>query len=270
MATNSSIEWTEATWNPVTGCTRASRGCDNCYAVFMTRRLALMGQEKYQGLINPGKQHFNGVVKCHEEALDIPLRRGKPTIYFVNSMSDLFHQGVPTEFIQSVFTVMGQSTHHTFQILTKRPERMAEVVPTLLLPDGRAFKDAPLPNVWLGTSVEDQEATDERIPHLLATPARVRFLSCEPLLGPLDLTKYFNPLTADGAFIHWAIVGGESGWNAREMKPEWVKSIRAQCEAAGVDFFFKQWGGVNKKKNGRELDGRTYDAMPERASIPAA
>ena len=165
---------------------------------------------------------------------------------------------------------MGQSTQHTFQILTKRPERMAEVVPTLRLPDGRAFKDAPLPNVWLGTSVEDQEATEQRIPHLLETPARVRFLSCEPLLGPLDLTEYFNPLTTNGAFIHWAIVGGESGWNARPMDPEWVKSIRAQCEAAGVDFFFKQWGGVNKKKNGRELDGRTYDAMPERASIPAA
>lgn len=270
MAQNSSIEWTEATWNPVTGCTRASRGCDNCYAVFMTRRLALMGQEKYQGLINPGKQHFNGTVKCHEEVLDTPLSRSKPTIYFVNSMSDLFHREVPTEFIQSVFTVMGQARQHTFQVLTKRPERMVEVVPTLLLPDGRAFQEAPLPNVWLGTSVEDQQAADERIPYLLQTPARVRFLSCEPLLGPLDLTEYFNPFIVGNAFIHWAIVGGESGWNARPMKPEWVRSIRSQCEAAGVDFFFKQWGGVNKKKTGRELDGRTYDAMPEPASIPTA
>lgn len=267
---DSRIEWTEATWNPVTGCTRASRGCDNCYAVTMTRRLAAMGNEKYKGLVNPGKLHFNGIVKCHKEALDIPLRRSKPTIYFVNSMSDLFHQKVPTAFIQSVFDMMAQTPHHTFQVLTKRPERMAEVVPTLRLPGRKVFKDEPLFNVWLGTSVEDQAAADKRIPYLLKTPARVRFLSCEPLLGPLALRKYFSPLTTGGAFIHWAIVGGESGWNARPMDPEWVRSIRAQCEAAGVDFFFKQWGGVNKKKSGRTLDGSTYDAMPGRVVAPSA
>ena len=184
--------------------------------------------------------------------------------------SDLFHRDVPADFIQSVFTVMGQTSHHTFQILTKRPDRMAEVVPSLRLPDGRLFKEEPLPNVWLGTSVEDQKAADERIPHLLQTPARVRFLSCEPLLDALDLGEYFSPFITGYAHIHWVIVGGESGWNARRMEADWVRSIRAQCEYFGVDFFFKQWGGVNKKKEGRELDGRTYDDMPMRLAASAA
>jgi protein gp37 len=268
MAQNSGIEWTEATWNPVTGCTRASRGCDHCYAVTMSKRLAAMGQEKYQGLVNPGKDHFNGVIKIHPYTLDAPRQRKKPTLYFVNSMSDLFHREVPVDFIQQVFDVMAETEdRHTYQILTKRPARMAEVMQTLVLPSGRRFSGAPLPNVWLGTSVEDQAAADTRIPHLLDTPAAIRFLSCEPLLDELDLSIYLNRFAAEGTGIHWVIVGGESGPGARPMKHHWVTDIRDQCEAANVDFFFKQWGGVNKKKNGRVLEGDTYDAMPEPVAV---
>ena len=262
MAVNSAIEWTEATWNPVTGCTRVSAGCDNCYAVAMTKRLDAIGQKKYQGLVNPGKQHFNGILKLHSDSLIVPLRRNKPTLYFVNSMSDLFHKQVPKTFIQAVFDVMAQTPHHTYQILTKRPERMASIVPRLKVHGDNTFSEKPLPNVWLGTSVENQATAEERIPFLQKTPAAVRFLSCEPLLGPLDLCEYLNPFVTAGREIHWVIVGGESGWNARPMKKEWVHSIRQQCHSAGVAFFFKQWGGVKKKKTGRVLDGRTYDEMP--------
>lgn len=269
MAVNSSIEWTEATWNPVTGCTRVSAGCDNCYAVAMTKRLDAIGQEKYQGLVNPGKQHFNGVVKLHRDSLIIPLRRNKPTLYFVNSMSDLFHKEVPQKFIQAVFDVMAQTPHHTYQILTKRPDRMACIVPRLSVADDKLYSENPLPNVWLGTSVENQATAEERIPFLQKTPAAVRFLSCEPLLGPLDLREYLNPFASLGCEIHWVIVGGESGWNARPMKKTWVRSIRKQCHDAGVAFFFKQWGGAKKKKAGRVLDGRTYDEMPIQAYAPA-
>lgn len=283
----SSIEWTDATWNPVTGCTRASAGCDNCYAVKMTKRLAAMGQAKYSGLVNVSKNHFNGVVKCHEDALTIPLKWRKPQRIFVNSMSDLFHKDVPFEFIDKVFAVMALAPQHTFQILTKRPERMAEYFEinksavTLFIDrapscdNGKwcdlarhmslrpGFRCFPLPNVWLGTSVENQATAEERIPHLLRVPAAVRFLSCEPLLGPVDLTRlavrrnFIDCLSCDyhdgqGTIIagppsgtgpiDWVICGGESGPKARPMDPVWARSLRDQCVAAGVPFFFKQWG----------------------------
>lgn len=318
----SAIEWTDDTWNPVSGCTRVSAGCDHCYAVMMTKRLEAMGKPKYAGLVNIGKGHFNGVVKCHEDALLIPLKARKPRRWFVNSMSDLFHKEVPFEFIDKVFAVMALCPHHTFQILTKRPERMAEYLdrPPLIesereeiaiqLADAYSMERGPVlanrleafkrrhavifngelihadyrrPNVWLGTSVEDQSTADERIPQLLRCPAAVRFLSCEPLLGAVDFyggdvvvckacgsyladdedsdfkpcpcgcTHYVWDTPTDKASlediedpselgIHWVIVGGESGPGARPMHPDWARSLRDQCEAAGVPYFFKQWG----------------------------
>jgi protein gp37 len=238
MAT-SSIEWTELTWNPTTGCDKVSAGCKNCYAEVMTRRLQAMGVAKYA----------NGfAVRCHEDALDIPRGWRKSSVVFVNSMSDLFHDEVPFSFIQKVFQVMNECPQHVFQVLTKRAERLEEVAPLLRW----------TPNIWMGVSVEN-EAVTWRIDHLRKVPATVRFLSCEPLLGPLpklDLTG-----------VHWAIVGGESGVHSRPMKQEWVTEIHNQCRQANVAFFFKQWGGRNKKATGRELDGQTYDAMPERVSL---
>lgn len=235
----SKIEWTDATWNPVAGCTWASPGCDVCYAATMTRRLEAMGKADYTGLTT--KKHFNGVVRTLPHKLDAPLRWKKPRMVFVNSMSDLFHKDVPTEFIWQVFCAMQQAPRHTFQILTKRPERMAGVVAEMYA----ASCSDPLPNVWLGTSVENQAMADERIPHLLDCPAAVRFLSCEPLLGPVELTRY----DVDGRYmprlpvkLDWVIVGGESGHGARPMHPDWARSLHDQCQAAGVPFFFKQWG----------------------------
>ena len=257
----SSIEWTDQTWNPVTGCTRVSRGCDLCYAATMSKRLALMGQEKYKGLINDGKDHFNGVIKTHHDALDIPLKRKKPDVFFVNSMSDLFHPNVPFYFIVDVFEVMARAPQHIFQVLTKRPERMAADTPQIYtevanrLGRRNGYAKMPLPNVWLGTSVEDDAAAQTRIPHLANTNAAVRFLSCEPLLGPTPNL----PMSE----IHWVIVGGESGHGSRPIDKQWVLDIHTQCQLADVPFFFKQWGGVNKKKTGRELNGRTWDEMPD-------
>jgi len=233
MATTS-IEWTENTWNPVTGCSKISLGCKNCYAERLTHRLKLMGQEKY-------KDGFK--VRLHPECLDEPLNWRKPRLVFVNSMSDLFHEEVPFEFIQSVFDVMNRTSLHTYQVLTKRAERMAELAPQLNW----------TPNIWMGVSVETKTYYP-RIDLLRNVSAAIRFLSLEPLLAPL------SNLNLNG--INWVVVGGESGPNARPMKAEWVKSIRAQCKAAGVHFFFKQWGGINKKAAGRQLDGRTYDEMP--------
>ena len=231
---SSSIEWTESTWNPVTGCTKISPGCLNCYAERMTRRLKAMGQPNYR----------NGFrVTCHPHMLQLPLGWRRPQRIFVNSMSDLFHQDVPVEFIRCVFEVMAQAHWHQFQILTKRSERLAELAPGL---DWPAY-------VWMGVTVENA-ACKNRIAHLQTVPATVRFLSMEPLLGPpgeLDLRE-----------IDWVIVGGESGPGARPMKPEWVVDIKTQCQRAGVPFFFKQWGGVNKKHTGRRLEGHTWDAMP--------
>lgn len=231
----SKIEWTDETLNPVTGCTKISPGCKNCYAERMAKRLQAMGQAKY-------KNGFE--VTLHPEALQVPYRWTKSRMVFVNSMSDLFHEKVPTEFIIKTFQVMKDNPKHIFQILTKRPERM-----------GKIAWDLPFSeNVWLGVSVESQKYTS-RIYSLLDVGAKVHFLSCEPLLGPLDLNPWLDEL-------NWIIVGGESGPKARPMDPQWVLSIRDQCEKARVPFFFKQWGGVNKKKTGRKLEGQEYNEMP--------
>lgn len=235
MATGSSIEWTEATWNPVTGCDKVSPGCKHCYAERMARRLKAMKQANY-------RNGFKLTLQPH--MLDLPLRWKKPMTIFVNSMSDLFHKDVPLDFIHEAFAVMRKAHWHRFQVLTKRADRVAQLDPDLIWS----------PNVWMGTSVESAKYVG-RIDDLRKTGARVRFLSLEPLLGPLP------ELDLDS--MHWVIVGGESGPGARPMKPEWVVDIRDQCERAGVPFFFKQWGGVNKKKTGRRLDDRTWDQMPD-------
>jgi protein gp37 len=236
MATKSSIEWTESTWNPVTGCTKISAGCKHCYAERMARRLHAMGNRSYAN-------GFGLTLQPH--ILDVPLRWKKPQTIFVNSMSDLFHRDVPAEYIQQVFDVMRRANWHTYQILTKRSDRLREL-------DGVLDWT---PQVWMGVSVEDQKHTF-RIEHLRETHALTKFLSLEPLLGPLP------DLKLDG--IDWVIVGGESGPGARPMDSAWVTEIRDQCRAAKVAFFFKQWGGFNKKKAGRTLEGRTWDDMPAR------
>lgn len=234
MASHSSIEWTESTWNPVTGCSPISKGCEHCYARTMARRLQAMGQPHYR----------NGfTLTTHPDSLDLPLHWKRPQLVFVNSMSDLFHDDVPLEFIQQVFATMHQATWHRFQVLTKRSQRLVELAPHLLWTD----------NIWMGVTVEASENVD-RIDDLRATPALHRFLSCEPLLGSL------GTLNLQG--IDWVIVGGESGPGARPMAEEWVLEIRDQCLAAKIPFFFKQWGGVNKKKAGRTLHGRTWDEVP--------
>lgn len=234
MADQSSIEWTNATWNPLTGCTKISPGCKHCYAERLAKRLQAMGNPNYR----------NGFkLTLHEHALNIPLTWKQPRLIFVNSMSDLFHQDVPEEFVLRVFDVMRRANWHTFQVLTKRSDRLHELSPHIQWS----------PNVWMGVSVENADYAF-RIDHLRQTAAHVRFLSLEPLLGPLD------HLNLEG--IHWAIVGGESGPGARLMRKEWVINIRNQCVAAAVPFFFKQWGGVNKKRAGRTLEGRTWDERP--------
>ncbi len=234
MATNSTIEWTETTWNPVTGCNKVSPGCKHCYAERMAKRLQAMRQPRYR----------NGfTVTLQDDLVSLPLRWKKPRLVFVNSMSDLFHQNVPNEFIAACFDTMNQAAQHKFQILTKRIERVAAMGDSL---DWSR-------NIWMGTSVESAEY-QHRAETLAAVPAEIRFLSVEPLLGPI--TK----LPLDG--MHWVIVGGESGPGARPMNPDWVRSIRDQCQSNQVPFFFKQWGGVNKKATGRVLDGRTWDEMP--------
>ncbi len=234
MSRLSGIEWTEATWNPVTGCTKVSAGCKHCYAERMTKRLQAMGCKKYE----------NGFdVVCHEDLLDEPFKWKKPKHIFVNSMSDLFHEKVPVHFIRRTFEIMNECRQHTFQILTKRSKRVKDLA--LSLPWGS--------NIWMGVSVENMLVC-HRIDDLQAVPANIKFLSCEPLIGPLDNI----PLCG----IDWVIVGGESGPGARPMKKEWVRSIRAQCRQNKIPFFFKQWGGVSKHCNGRTLDNRTYDEMP--------
>lgn len=332
MSTGTGIEWTDATWNPTSGCTHASPGCDHCYAKTMTYRLESMGQEKYRGLtvLNPrGDRHFNGVMRTDEDALTIPLKWRKPRRVFVNSMSDLFHKDVPFEFIDKVFAVMALTPHHTYQVLTKRPERMAEyldrgineIITNVLVSekDERAGTKSPmdeirnrvallerittreftenhftnedmkepvkldhwpppwpLPNVWLGTSVENQEWSDKRIPHLLRCPAAVRFLSCEPMLGELKtLERWLYPLVSgpeggpeiiERPRIDWVIVGGESGAGARPCNIEWIRSIVKQCKAAGVACFVKQLGKTITIRNDscsewpRDGDGLITDA----------
>jgi len=235
MASNSPIEWTEATWNPVTGCDKISPGCAHCYAERMAKRLKAMGQKNYAS---------GFALTLQEQMLELPLRWKRPKRIFVNSMSDMFHSDVPIEFIQKAFDVMRRAHWHEFQVLTKRSERLQGL-------------DAQLdwqPNIWMGVSVENARF-QHRIDHLRATGAHVKFLSIEPLLGPLP------NLNLQG--IDWVIVGGESGPRARPMDAAWVSDIRDQCQDAGVAFFFKQWGGVFKKRTGRELDGRTWNQMPD-------
>jgi protein gp37 len=234
VATKSKIEWTGSTWNPVTGCTKISPGCTNCYAERMAKRLQAMGQPNYCAGFK---------LTLHEHALELPLKWKKPQTIFVNSMSDLFLKGVSTEFIRKVFDVMQRADWHTFQALTKRSERLATLSKVLPWPH----------NIWMGVTVENENYTF-RIDHLRKTGACIKFLSIEPLLGPIP------HLDLEG--IDWVIVGGESGPGARPMKLEWVLDIRDQCINAGVPFFFKQWGGVQKKKAGRELEGKTWDEMP--------
>lgn len=235
MAQDSAIKWTDATWNPVTGCTKISPGCKNCYAQRMARRLHAMRQPRYRN---------NFAVTLQPDVLDQPLRWSQPRKIFVNSMSDLFHPNVPLEFICRVFNVMGEADWHTFQILTKRSERLFELAGKLPWHE----------NVWMGVSVENAAYT-YRIEHLRKAPVAVRFLSVEPLLGPIPRLRLQG--------IHWVIVGGESGPGARNIDPGWVRKIRDRCIAQSVPFFFKQWGGTRKKLTGRELDGRTWDEMPE-------
>lgn len=247
MASNSSIEWTEVTWNPVTGCDRVAAGCDNCYALALAKRLKAMGVEKYQNDGDPRTSGPGFDVTIHPAALDQPRRWRAPRVVFVNSMSDLFHARVPLSFVRDVFDVMRETPQHTYQVLTKRASRMARLADRFEWPD----------NVWMGVSVESFDAVD-RIDHLRATPAATRFLSCEPLLSALP------GLNLEG--IDWVIAGGESGPRARPMDSSWVADIRDQCASANVAFFFKQWGGRTPKANGRQLDGRTWDAMPVRAA----
>lgn len=312
MADNSRIEWTDSTWNPTRGCSLVSAGCTNCYAMRVAHRFS--GDEQpYAGLTKMTSHGpvWTGAVTIRPEMLLQPMHWRKPQRIFVDSMSDLFHEEVPDDFILSVFTVMARCPQHTFQVLTKRPERMEYLLTTwgnqgLTLREGRGVV---LPNVWLGVSVEDQATADERIPLLLQTPAAVRWISAEPLLGPIDLLS-----TGKGDILYececggagcdlcegiprldWVVVGGESGPNARPMHPDWARSLRDQCQAAGVPYFFKQWGqwypiGLvadfqtledippgsvyfpgaggyifqhrSKKAAGRELDGRTWDEYP--------
>lgn len=235
MSQTTSIEWTNSTWNPVAGCTKVSAGCRNCYAQTFA--------ERWRGI--PGHPYENGFdLRLWPQRLEDPLRWKKPRTIFVNSMSDLFHEKISLTYIRKVFRTMEKADWHTFQVLTKRADRLAELAPKLTWP----------PNVWMGVSVENEDFTG-RIDRLRDVPAGVRFLSLEPLLGPLENLKLTD--------IHWVIAGGESGPGARPMLKKWVESIRRQCREQKVPFFFKQWGGVQKKKTGRLLNGRTYDNMPK-------
>lgn len=247
MTTISRIEWTEQTWNPTVGCTKISAGCKHCYAETMAKRLQAMGTPGYED---------GFALKLLPQRLSDPLNRKKPTVYFVNSMSDLFHDRIPDAYIGQVFDVIAQTPHHTYQILTKRAARMARYFRTRSVPN----------NAWLGVSVENRKHGVPRLDHLRQVPARIRFLSVEPLLEDIGELNLID--------IHWVIVGGESGPKARPMKQEWADAVRLQCEEQGVAFFFKQWGGWGadgkrraKHANGRELNGRTWDEMPASASL---
>lgn len=308
MSDKTGIEWTDATWNPIRGCSRVSEGCRNCYAEAVANRFKGPGQP-YDGLIARGGQ-WNGNIRVVDSLMDQPLRWRKPRRIFVNSMSDLFHENVPDEVIARVFQVMHFAERHTFQVLTKRPQRMLEFLSRCGNGGGHGWmthngdptesyggtgivvgveKRWPLPNVWLGVSVEDQATADERIPLLLQTPAAVRWISAEPLLGPIDFSGMWvpheNPAMHENMLerLDWVVVGGESGKNARPMQADWARTIRDQCQSAGVPFFFKQWGEwlpdnqnqaisgpsgasqairVGKKQAGRLLDGREWNEYP--------
>lgn len=239
MSSLSSIEWTEATWNPVTGCSKVSQGCKHCYAERMAKRLTAMGSPRYVNGFNVTLQH---------DLIDAPYKWNKPRKVFVNSMSDLFHEEVPLEFIQKVFKTMNDTPQHTYQILTKRSARVAELANSL----------SWTPNIWMGTSVENDSVLN-RIDDLRKVPAHIRFLSCEPLLGPL-----YN---MDLIGIHWVIVGGESGPKSRPMKEEWAWDIKEQCDKENVAFFFKQWGGIQKHKTGRLLKDSLYEEYPKEVQM---
>jgi protein gp37 len=296
----SNIEWTDATWNPTVGCMKVSAGCEHCYAITTAYRLEhAFKQPQYAGLtrrLPDGSLNWTGKVRTLPDRLALPLSWKTPRRIFVDSMSDLFHDDVPDEFIDQVFAVMGWAEQHTFQVLTKRPERMREYLsdPERLLAienamcercvdqDGRlcgygnddcqlTARLTLLPNVWLGVSVEDQRAADERIPWLLQTPAALRFLSCEPLLGPIELSdvsgwrdaaRWLGRMNLGPDAISWVIGGGESGPKHRPMDLDWARSLRDQCQAAGVAFHFKQIGGATHAAGGRMLDGRTWDEFP--------
>jgi protein gp37 len=248
VADGSSIEWTQATWNPTTGCDKVSAGCDNCYALTLAKRLKAMGADKYQHDGDPRTSGPGFGLTIHPDALRLPYTWRTPRLVFVNSMSDLFHARVPIGFIRQVLQVMQDTPQHTYQVLTKRSRRL------------RRLDLGWPPNLWIGVSVENAQVLG-RVDDLRQVPAAVRFLSCEPLLGPLD------GINLDG--IHWVIAGGESGPHARPMDPQWAADLRDVCQQARVPFFFKQWGGRTPKAGGRLLDGRTYDEMPERLAVSA-
>lgn len=258
MPDRSAIEWTDATWNPTTGCTRVSAGCDNCYADRLSRRLLSATYRARLPVVDTLENRNDPfAVRVWPERLRVPRSWKEPRRVFVNSMSDLFHHEVPEDFARECFRVMIEVDRHVYQVLTKRPARAARFVRrhTDLFPHG-------LPgHVWIGTSVEDQ-SVDYRVRHLCSVPAAVRFLSCEPLIGPLDLSTYMNEVV-DRDRLHWVIVGGESGIGARPMDPRWARGLRDQCQKARVPFFFKQWGGRTPKAGGRELDGITWDQYPK-------
>lgn len=243
MADHTSIEWTETTWNPTTGCDRVSPGCDNCYALTLSKRLKAMGVAKYQNDGDPQTSGPGFRLTLHDDVVEQPFRWRSPRVVFVNSMSDLFHARVPLDFVRDVFDVCRDTPHHTYQVLTKRSVRLRRVADTLDWPD----------NVWMGVSVENAGVLD-RVDDLREVPAAVRFLSCEPLLGPLD--------GIDLTDIDWVIAGGESGPRYRPVELSWARGIRDACRDNDVPFFFKQWGGRTPKASGRELDGRLWDEMP--------
>ena len=292
---DTAIEWATKVWNPTTGCDRVTPGCDHCYALTMAKRLKGMGSTKYQTDGDPRTSGPGFGLAIHEDTLGIPLGWRKPQRIFVNSMSDLFHADVPDEFIARVWAVMASAPRHTFQVLTKRHGRMRSLLSSeefrlavqRRIPHAGAspyvaayWKTWPLPNVWLGVSVEDQKRADLRIPALLVTPAAVRWLSCEPLLGPVDVINGLGDGWLTG--IDWIVAGGESGPGSRPMHPDWARSLRDQCQVAGVPFLFKQWGShrpsavgsivrggvrfpmvpASKRAAGRVLDGRTWDEYP--------
>jgi protein gp37 len=250
MGDHSAIEWTEATWNPTTGCDKTSPGCDNCYALTLSKRLKAMGQAKYQNDGDPRTSGPGFGLTLHPDTLDVPRSWVSPRVIFVNSMSDLFHNDVPERYIRQVFDVIANTPQHQYQVLTKRSKRLSQIGQGLDWP----------PNLWMGVSVESSTYRF-RLDHLRKVGAAVRFVSAEPLLGPLD------NLDLDG--IHWLIAGGESGPKARPMDAAWVVDLRDQCDAAGVPFFFKQWGGRTPKSGGRELGGRTHNEMPARVAAMA-
>ena len=247
MADRSSIEWTETTWNPATGCDRVSAGCDHCYALTLARRLKAMGNPRYQADGDDDSSGPGFALTLHHDLIDLPRRWRKPRVVFVNSMSDLFHPDVPLDFVRATFQVMRDTPQHTYQILTKRSQRLRALAGGLEWP----------PNVWMGVSVETARYAF-RMDHLRDVPAAVRFVSAEPLLEPLPALNLSD--------IDWLIAGGESGHHARPMQPDWVRDLRDQCDTSGVAFFFKQWGGRTPKAGGRLLDGRTHDDMPPLAS----